>query len=457
MATAAAAHLPTSNNVCFAELIVRLDSLLTLRPEEARAEEEGDEENDNQAQVQLENDINLKLTELHLRLKNGGSIHDRGLAANAGASAAVVDEEDEEDEAVEDSQGPSSATEGTTGSVDCIGCSSAEDENEVCPSPIQAKVKQKKTSLRSTRLMNHDNTTAILRLCVLIFTKDSSTNETLALAAQLIAEMCREHDGRKMALQYKNGDLTLIQSLGRMLRLPRSTETCVQTCRIIGNLCFDCDQGRQQVITEAQHILGPLVKAFENRQENKNEDPGQRLPVIFPGCLFNLCNETPKAVEAVARYHCADTVLTNILETRTNDAVFNSSILFLHSMVECEMGVEHLSRCPMLPQALIHVLDYTTSPEVCSTLFEFLRTCSEAPAIVLHLAKGGLLEYLLTHMNDKLNSEAFRQLRVTSCDILVILLAHDEAMQVAFEKDANLYINTFLGTLIVIFCIKREL
>ena len=145
MATAAAAHLPTSNNVCFAELIVRLDSLLTLRPEEARAEEEGDEENDNQAQVQLENDINLKLTELHLRLKNGGSIHDRGLAANAGASAAVVDEEDEEDEAVEDSQGPSSATEGTTGSVDCIGCSSAEDENEVCPSPIQAKVKQKKT------------------------------------------------------------------------------------------------------------------------------------------------------------------------------------------------------------------------------------------------------------------------------------------------------------------------
>ena len=51
----------------------------------------------------------------------------------------------EKKSAVEDSQGPSSATEGTTGSVDCIGCSNAEDENEVCPSPIQAKVKQKKT------------------------------------------------------------------------------------------------------------------------------------------------------------------------------------------------------------------------------------------------------------------------------------------------------------------------
>ena len=48
-------------------------------------------------------------------------------------------DDDEEDEAVEDSQGPSSATEGVSGSVDCVGCSSAEDENEVCPSPIQPK------------------------------------------------------------------------------------------------------------------------------------------------------------------------------------------------------------------------------------------------------------------------------------------------------------------------------
>ena len=180
---------------------------------------------------------------------------------------------------------------------------------------------------------------------------------------------------------------------------------------------------------------------------SRTEDPGQRLPVIFPGCLLNLCNETPEAVEAVARYNCADSVLTNILQTRTNDAVFNSSILFLEAMANSEMGVEHLSRCSKLPPALIHVLDNTTSPEVCSTLLELLRICAEAPALVLHLAKGGLMEYLVTHMNGKLNSEAFRgQLRVTSCDILVILLANDEAMQVAFEKDTVLYIDTFLGT-----------
>ena len=135
----AAAHLPSSNNVCFAELIVRLDSLLTLRSEEPAEPAESNEDLENKAdnlaaQAQLENDINLKLTELHLRLKNGGSVHDRSLGATS------VVEEDEEDEAVEDSS-TNEAQGGAAGSVDCVGCSSAEDENEVCPSPIQSKAK----------------------------------------------------------------------------------------------------------------------------------------------------------------------------------------------------------------------------------------------------------------------------------------------------------------------------
>ena len=80
-----------------------------------------------------------------------------------------------------------------------------------------------------------------------------------------------------------------------------------------------------------------------------------------------------------------------------------------------------------------------------------LKTCSEAPALVLHLSKGGLFEYMVTHMNRKLQSDAFRQLRVTSCDIFVTLLSHDEAMQYAYDQDKKLYINTFLGMIFIIF------
>jgi hypothetical protein len=123
---AAAAPIPDSN-VCFAELIVRLDSLLTLREEEQPAEEEKEA-----VQAELEADVKLKLSELHLRLKNGGAIQDH-------SGVLDDDDDDDEDEAVDDSQGPASANEGGAGSVDCVGCSSAEDEDEVCPSPIEPK------------------------------------------------------------------------------------------------------------------------------------------------------------------------------------------------------------------------------------------------------------------------------------------------------------------------------
>ena len=131
----AAAIPPSDTNVCFAELIVRLDSLLTLRDDQedrtAAADEEKKAGADHEGRQLLESDIKRKLIELHLRLKNGGSIHDSTLGG-------AEDDEDDEDEAVSD-QGPSSATEGVVGSVDCVGCSSAEDENEACPSPIQPK------------------------------------------------------------------------------------------------------------------------------------------------------------------------------------------------------------------------------------------------------------------------------------------------------------------------------
>ena len=133
-------------------------------------------------------------------------------------------------------------------------------------------------------------------------------------------------------------------------------------------------------------------------------------------------------------------------------------------MIECESGIEHVVRCSKFSESVCHILTYTTSPEVCSTLFDMLKTCSESPAMVTHLAKGmnydfgavnglqtvliligGLFQYMVNHMNDRLQSQAFLQLRITACDILVTMLAHDEAMQLTFNQDSKLFISTFLG------------
>ena len=67
----AAAIPPSDTNVCFAELIVRLDSLLTLRDNQEDVEQNDKEIEDLiEAKNELEVDIKRKLTEIHLRLKN---------------------------------------------------------------------------------------------------------------------------------------------------------------------------------------------------------------------------------------------------------------------------------------------------------------------------------------------------------------------------------------------------
>ncbi len=117
----------------------------------------------------------------------------------------------------------------------------------------------------------------------------------------------------------------------------------------VGNLCCDCDEGRTQVVPEVNSIFEPLIKILEDRERVAKEDPGQRLLVIFPGCLLNLCNETPDSIAAVSRLRCVEVVLQSVLGTRTNDAVFNSALVFLQVFSECEVGSERLARCTIFP------------------------------------------------------------------------------------------------------------
>ncbi len=268
----AAANIPDSS-VCFAELIVRLDSLLTLRtePEEQEQQQEQggqDEPSDkqNEEAKAIEADVKLKLSEIHLRIKNGGAIQDRSLVEHE-------DDDDEDDEAVEDFHGPASASDSGAaldGSANCVGCSSAEDDEEGAavgaaapaeaaqPSPKHtSEHRRKKVNLsfcdpvslyilgerrtshlarRTQRLMNQDNVTALLRLSLLVFSRQNFGVDTVALAAQLVAEICKLDEGRKAALRYRNsGGLSVVKGVGQVLTTRDcSLEACVQLCRVIG-------------------------------------------------------------------------------------------------------------------------------------------------------------------------------------------------------------------------------
>ena len=50
---------------------------------------------------------------------------------------------------------------------------------------------------------------------------------------------------------------------------------------------------------EQEKSLEKLSRLAVNRENRAKEDPGQRLPVILPGFLLNLCNTTPEAVQVI--------------------------------------------------------------------------------------------------------------------------------------------------------------
>ena len=153
------------------------------------------------------------------------------------------------------------------------------------------------------------------------------SDETRALAAQLVAELARSDLGRLMALKTKG---LLVQAVGIVLgdfkpenaseeqrltaeeRVNRrqerrdkqcSLETAVQICRILGNLCYESEEGRRQVLAEPDVLkkLLWIAKDRQHRAELLGEDPGQRLPVILPGFLLNLVNGTPSAATVIGK------------------------------------------------------------------------------------------------------------------------------------------------------------
>ena len=61
-------------------------------------------------------------------------------------------------------------------------------------------------------------------------------------------------------------------------------ETTVQILRILGNLCYDCPDGRAQLLGSKclEHVLAVARDRGKEGKRAKGGDPGQRFPVILP-------------------------------------------------------------------------------------------------------------------------------------------------------------------------------
>ncbi|TRY64288.1 hypothetical protein TCAL_10250 [Tigriopus californicus] len=246
---------------------------------------------------------------------------------------------------------------------------------------------------------------------------------THTLAAQLLAEVGRTAGGRGLCLK----DQVTSALEGVLAEVIESqeprVETVVQICRILGNLCYNCSEGRNQIIDS--QCLQHIHTIASNRERIKSGDVGQRFPVILPGFLLNFCNESPSSVKRTGEVGFVDVIVENILTTKTNDAVFNASLNFFVVVAEDDRGQEFLRKSSNFANALNHVLIHTTSPEVTETALELVRSIAENPDLSLELAKSPLCSTLVKHIAGKWQTPEFHDHRTDACDLLVLILGHD--------------------------------
>ena len=192
-------------------------------------------------------------------------------------------------------------------------------------------------------------------------------------------------------------------------------ETTVQILRILGNLCYDCPDGRAQLLRSKclEHVLA--VARSREGERAKSGDPGQRFPVILPGFLLNFCNDNKEATERCGELGFVGVVASNVLSTQTNDAVFNATLNLLVAVAEApeSAGRRFLSDCPEFPLALNHVIVHTTSPEVTETALELLKAVvAEDEDLSLKMVSGTqICDTLVNHIVGRWRGREFEEHR----------------------------------------------
>ncbi len=115
-------------------------------------------------------------------------------------------------------------------------------------------------------ILSPEATTDLVLQCrrVLLLNIHRQQEQHHALVAQLLAEMGRSPTGRVICVE-RGVVAALERALEAQNRMESGPmETTVQICRILGNICFNCNKGREQVMTS--RCLQHLVSIANNRR-----------------------------------------------------------------------------------------------------------------------------------------------------------------------------------------------
>uniref|UniRef100_A0A0K2UBM5 Rap1 GTPaseGDP dissociation stimulator 1like [Aplysia californica] n=1 Tax=Lepeophtheirus salmonis TaxID=72036 RepID=A0A0K2UBM5_LEPSM len=288
--------------------------------------------------------------------------------------------------------------------------------------------RSRSSELLSASSLQEDQADKLIELCKDTLSHEDVGESSKKLGAQLLVEIARTNTGRR--IMRTTG---LVPTLSAVLESNCPLETAVQICRVLGNLSYESDEGRHQILAHSDCLIHLHHLA---KNSDKSQDPGQRLPVILPRFLLNFTSSNcPEFAEKIAEIGFIDTIVQNVLSTTTNDAVFNSSLVFFVCICEGPTVIKIFHDQADITPAITHILNHTTSPEVTEVALELIRFLVVDSDLSLKLAKSGLCTTIVERVLGRWRSQEFSVHRAKGCNMLINIMSHADSMKYLYALD----------------------
>ncbi|XP_076327897.1 rap1 GTPase-GDP dissociation stimulator 1-B-like [Tachypleus tridentatus] len=192
------------------------------------------------------------------------------------------------------------------------------------------------------------------------------TSTQLAKLAELIAEVAKCEPGRKPL-----SDVTVLSTLLDLLS-DKNSQVVLQSCRALGNICYDNDLARG--IVKDQKGVEKLVLLLRSLLEMK-EMP-HNLRTTASGCLLNMTETYDETQEQALQAGITDVLLQYLSKYYSDEDLASHCLLVLNCLADYEIGRQTLVEKKSL-SSLVDILDKSITAEVLETLLELFGNLAE--------------------------------------------------------------------------------
>lgn len=265
-----------------------------------------------------------------------------------------------------------------------------------------------------------DSLTSLLEFC----SDGLEKLEMRAKAAEVIAQMTKIESGRKRC-----SDQRLLAVLLPQLSLAND-DVVKQTCRALGNICYDNDLGR--AIIYDQHGVDETIKLLESCRVDATGK--EQLRFVATGLMINLTNTYEPAQERALEIGIIDTLCAYLSQFSKEEEVVIHVLLIFSCLADADTGRQKIIG-KNICSYLVGIVEDQMSAEVLESVLELVGNLAEDDEVKSQLAKSGLCEKLLTLLKCERSCEEEEAINITkmACDIIVLLLTGDESMRFLYD------------------------